>query len=96
MEIAEHALAVLGAMLGDYTDPDEDGHCARVVVVGGSVAEGFFDVQVHRRSPAPGVAPGSAQDVRGLTFRVSVSVGLAPHPVSLRSVQSFEAPVRGD
>lgn len=96
VEIAEHALAVLGTLLGDYTDPDEDGHCARVVVIGGSVGEGYFDVQVHRALRA---GEASAAEKRGdppPTYRVSVVVGPAPAPVSLQVVRALEAPRRGE
>ncbi len=85
IEVAEHALAVLAAFLADYTDPDDDGHRARVFVVGGSVSEGFFDVKVAREGC--GVSP---------RFRVSVCVGPAPEPVvGLTLVSRDEASDRG-
>lgn len=81
-EVADHALAILGAFLGDYTDPDEDGHCARVVVLpGGGVDAGYFDVEVHRAVPGKSYA-GSAR------FRVSVMVAPAPYPVNLSDESS--------
>lgn len=65
IEVADHALSVLGDALTAYTDPDENGHRARIAVVGGSVGQGFFDVAVLR-STAEGCAPSR--------FRVSVYV----------------------
>lgn len=83
-EIAEHALAVLAAYLGDYTDPDEDGHCARIVVLpGGGVEQGYFDVEVHRAGARPSPR-----------LRVSVVVAPAPYPVTMKIIGD-EASLRG-
>lgn len=81
IEVAEHALSVLGSALTDYTDPDEDGHRARVVVVGGSALQGFFVVDVCRFGWAP------------VRFRVGVTVSPAPYEVAL---EPFEASKRGE
>lgn len=69
-EVAEHALNVLEVWLPGYTDPDDDGHQARVVIVNGSVEDGFLDVEVLREAD------------RSLRFRVSVTVSPAPYPVT--------------
>lgn len=79
-EIADHALWVLGAFLGDYTDPDDDGHRAKVIVVGGSVEEGFFDVQVVRT----GAVSYSSR------YRVSLVVRPAPYETGMRLMSSYD------
>lgn len=84
IEVAEHALAVLAASLGDYTDPDEEGHRARVVVVGGSTSDGFFDVEVLRPSGR-----------RAPRFRVSVVVQVLPVPALVALDMADEASIRG-
>lgn len=76
-------MSVLGAALTDYTDPDADGHCARVVVVGGSVPQGFFDVEVYRSGHS------------GLRYRVGVSVSPAPYEVGLETLEASKRGERG-
>lgn len=94
-EIGEHALAVLGTFLGDYTDPDEDGHCARVVVLpGGGVSQGYFDVQIIRAVRVEDAAPEERVGIPP-RFRVSVTVAPAPYPVVMTGIERDEASGRG-
>lgn len=80
-EVVDHALGVLAAFLSDYTDPDDDGHRARIVVVGGSVAKGYFDVEVLRAVRSED-ATGDERNGVPQRFRVSLVITPAPHPVS--------------